>query len=466
MSHVYPDDRSFVQKTNRRAFYENESFDICFRIVRKGGAECIVRSKGEVIIDAEDQALRMLGTLQDVTEITRVEEKLEVVEKVIETTIEGVMISDQNGVISYVNPAFTKMSGYSGDELIGKKPNIFKSLLHDQVFYREMWVTLIKTGHWHGEVWNRRKNGEIYPVKLTINAIGDLERREKRYACVYYDMTDIKRNELEIQYKAWHDALTGLPNRLLFYDRLNHTINRAKRNGDIFALLSIDLDNFKSINEGMGHPIGDLLLKDVSERLKACVRKGDTVSRLGGDEFTIILDRIDREPEAAVFAGRIVKTLSKPFRYRDEVMYSSVSLGIALYPANGETGESLLKNADTAMYHAKETGKNNYHFFTESLNEKLRHRVDLEKALRKAITGTEMEAYYQPIYSLNSSHVVGMEALVRWHQAEGRVILPADFIPLAEEKGFIVDIDKLMIQKACVFIKKALPLIEWVNIRG
>ncbi len=408
-------------------------------------------------LDASLQKERnALGDLQaaDMIDKRRLTDRLEIAEKVIETTFEGVMVTDQNGVITYVNPAFSEITGYPYKELIGRKPNILKSFLHDQDFYKKMWQSLIGTGQWQGEIWNRRKSGEIYPARLNISAIGDRKQRLRQYVSVYYDITDIKQSEMEINYKAHHDALTGLPNRLLFYDRLNHTISRAKRNNNIFALLFIDLDDFKNINNSLGHPVGDLLLKEVALRLKACARRGDTVSRLGGDEFAIILDRIARAPEAADFSRRVVEALSQPFCYREERLYSSVSLGISLYPEDGETGECLLKNADTAMYHAKDMGKNNYHFFTESLNERLRNRIDLENALRKAILGTEMEAYYQPIYSLESSHVVGMEALVRWRQAGDKVILPADFIPLAEEKGFIVDIDKLMIQKACAFIKK------------
>jgi len=454
LSYVHPNDLQRVKRANREACTENKSYDMIFRIIRKDGVERIVRAKARLAMSEAVPLGRLEGTLEDITEMKRVEDRLAIAEKVIETTIEGVMITDQNGVISNVNPAFIDITGYRFEELIGRKPNILKSFLHDQEFYRKMWHSLIGSGRWQGEIWNRRKSGGIYPARLTITAIGDSKRKDRQYVSVYYDITNIKESEKEIKYKAYHDALTGLPNRLLFYDRLNHTINRAKRNKNIFALLFIDLDDFKNINNRLGHPVGDLLLKEVAERLKACARRGDTVSRLGGDEFAIILDRIEQAPEAAAFSSRVVEALSQPFSYQDDAVYSSVSLGISLYPENGETGECLLKNADTAMYHAKDMGKNNYHFFTESLNERLRNRLDLENALRKAILGTEMLAYYQPIYSLQSSNVVGMEALVRWCQAGNKIVLPADFIPLAEEKGFIVDIDMLMIQKACAFIKK------------
>ncbi|MEC4677969.1 MAG: EAL domain-containing protein, partial [Nitrospirota bacterium] len=304
------------------------------------------------------------------------------------------------------------------------------------------------------EIWNRRKNGEVYPERLTITEIRDSSARVTQYAAVFYDITEIKQNEMKIEYKAYHDALTGLPNRQLFYDRLRQTIKHAKRANTIFALLYIDLDDFKIINDSKGHSFGDLFLKELARRLQIGARSEDTVSRLGGDEFTIILDKLQEEEEAALVASRIVKSISKPFVHRNEVIYASVSIGIALYPDNGNSTEVLLKNADIAMYHAKETGKNNFHFFTKSLNEKILKQVALEKALRKGMDNAVLETYYQPIVRLQDRHIAGMEALVRWPQGNGHFISPVEFIPLAEEKGMIVEIDKLMIKNVCTFIQK------------
>jgi len=391
------------------------------------------------------------------------ESELALLSEVVESTLEGVMITDQNGVIISTNAALLEMTGYSGDELIGKKPDIFKSYRHGDDFYRKMRQSLGESGRWHGEIWNRRKNGKIHPVRLTITGIKDAEGRTTRYASVYCDMTHIKQNEEEVSHKATHDDLTGLPNRLLFYDRLSQVINSAKRTKRPFALLYIDLDHFKNINDSMGHSTGDILLQEMALRLTACVLEGNTVSRLGGDEFTIILDCLeqesDQEADAAELAEKVLKALSAPFHLRGETIYSSVSIGIALYPANGKTVEMLLRNADMAMYHAKDIGgRNSYRFYTRALNEKIHKRVELENALRKAMAQRTLVAYYQPIYSLKNSQVVGMEALVRWPQNSGKLVLPDKFIPLAEEKGFIVDIDMFMIQKACAFIRKIIEV--------
>lgn len=451
---VHADDREIFRAMNEAANFEKKPYDLEVRVPGKEGAPRIMRVKGKAYLDAKGKVYKMSGTLQDITDRKRVDERLKLSAKVIENIVEGVVITDHNSVIQSVNPAFTEITGYREEEVIGKKPAILRSGRHDARFYQAMWADLIETGRWEGEIWNRRKNGEVYPERLTITEIKDSSGDVTQYAAVFYDITEIKQNEMQIEYKAYHDALTGLPNRQLFYDRLWQTIQHSERAKTVFALLYIDLDDFKIINDSKGHSVGDLFLKEMARRLKACARSGDTVSRLGGDEFTIILDKLGEEEEAALVAGRIVSSISKPFRHRNEWIYSSVSIGIALYPDNGGTTEILLKNADIAMYHAKETGKNNFHFFTKSLNEKIIKQVELEKALRKCMDGKELETYYQPIIRLQDRHIAAMEALARWPQPHGLFLSPAEFIPLAEEKGMIVEIDKLMIENVCAFIQK------------
>lgn len=460
LAYVDPDDRDSVEKARQSAVHksadDNKPYDIEYRIKRRDQVERIIHSKGKVLRDENGVALSMVGTIQDITEWKEAEEKLKLFSKVFENTIEGVMITDPNAIITSVNPAFTEITGFSTEEAIGKKPNILRSGKQNPDFYKKMWQMLLKTGRWRGEIWNRRKSGEIYPERLTIAAIKDDEGKTTQYASVFYDITAIKQTEMEIEYKAYHDALTGLPNRQLFFDRLNQTLKRAKRHRSIVALLYIDLDNFKTVNDVQGHDIGDLLLQEVSNRLLKCSRAEDTVSRLGGDEFTIILEKINNEQEAALIADRVVTQLSKPFKHlTNETIFPSVSVGIASYPRNGENVESLLKNADIAMYHSKDLGKNGYQFFTQSLNEHIQKRAALESAFKKALAQDDILPYFQPIISLEKQEIVGLEALARWttHQ-EGPMVPASEFIPLAEEKGLVVEIDKRMVEKTCLFLKR------------
>ncbi len=451
---IHKEDRDLFREANDDAVLLKTPYDIELRMLGGDQVKRIVRAQGKSYLDHSGDAYKISGTLQDITDRKHINEKLALSAKVIENILEGVMITDCDSVIQSVNPAFSEITGYSAKEVIGKNPSILRSGKHDQTFYEAMWSALLEKGRWEGEIWNRRKNGEVYPERLTITEIRDSSKRVTQYAAVFYDITEIKQNEQKIEYKAYHDALTGLPNRQLFYDRLRQTIKHTKSANTIFALLYIDLDDFKIINDSKGHSFGDLFLKELARRLQIGARSGDTVSRLGGDEFTIILHKLQEEEEAALVAARIVKAISKPFIHRNEIIYTSVSIGIALYPENGDSTEVLLKNADIAMYHAKETGKNNFHFFTSSLNEKILKQVALEKALRKGMDNGILETHYQPIIRLKDRHIAGMEALVRWPQGNGHFISPVEFIPLAEEKGMIIEIDKLMIENVCAFIQK------------
>ena len=425
-----------------------------FQLKRKNGEIFPVENTVTEIVDDSGLRTTIVSVIRDIKEKKYADEKIKLAAKVIDNAIEGIMITDQNAVIQSVNPAFTVITGYTSEEVVGKKTNILKSDRHGKNFYKNMWNNLLETGQWSGEIWNRRKNGEAYPERLTITAIKNDEDKTTQYASIFYDITEIKQNEMEIEFKAYHDALTELPNRQLFYDRLKQTINRARRKKNLFALLFIDLDNLKKINDSIGHLTGDLLLQETAGRLVSIAREGDTVARLGGDEFVVILDNIKYEKEAAIIANRIIFTLSKPFNLKDKLFYISASIGITLYPENGETAEDLIKKADIAMYHVKNIGKNNYQFFSEKMNEKLIKRVELETNLRKAWENRELVAYYQPIVNMKSGNIISMEALARWPQPKGKFIPPSDFIPVAEENGLILEIDEFMLEKASLFMKR------------
>jgi diguanylate cyclase (GGDEF)-like protein/PAS domain S-box-containing protein len=369
--------------------------------------------------------------------------------------VEGILITDENANIHFTNKAFTAITGYSSEESFGKNPNMLKSGKHDDEFYKKLWKSLKEDGLWKGEIWNKRKDGEVYPQRLTITTIKDhSDGGRVHYASIFYDLSEVKKDEAELKYKANYDVITGLPNRNLFKDRLEQSINRAKRGKEKFAVLFVDLDDFKNINDSFGHNVGDLLLKEISMRLINCARDVDTVSHIGGDEFTVILDTVNTEEDIRIVASRILESISKPFYFEGNELHSTVSIGIAMYPSNGRSVGELIRNADMAMYHVKDDGKNNYHYFTESLNDKASKRMELEIGLRKAIKNKEIIAFYQPKVDIKTGEIIGMEALARWPKLDGTFAEPSEFTAVAEQTGLIMEMDMLILEKSCIFLKK------------
>ncbi len=377
------------------------------------------------------------------------EEKLMLASHVYENTIEGIIVTDIKGQILSVNPAFTAITGYSAKEAIGNTPRLLKSNKHDRPFYKQMWRSLITQGTWKGEIWNRRKSGEIYPERLAISAIKDSNGKTTRYTAVFYDITDIKESEDRIKHRAFHDPLTELPNRLLFQDRLLQAIAHAKRSHDQLAIMFMDVDHFKNLNDTLGHHTGDIFLHQLASQLTEIIRVEDTVSRMGGDEFTILLTQISSEADAASIADKILTLFKKPFNLGGHSIHLGASIGIALYPNDGSDTDTLIRNADTAMYHAKEQGRNNYQFFTSEMESRVRERVILEADLRKGLDRDEFTLYYQPIYDLKTEAIMGFEALIRWQHPESGFVSPDKFIPIAEERGLIIPIGEWVLRTAC-----------------
>jgi len=365
-----------------------------------------------------------------------------------------VMVTDPRGVIQFVNPAFTSITGYAAEEALDKNPNILRSDRHDDGFYKELWGRLIGEGKWRGEIWNRKKNGEPYLQRTTIAAIRDENEKLTHYSAVFSDITKARLDEMKIEHQAYHDTLTGLPNRQLFLDRLTQAAQRAKRNNSKFAVLFIDLDDFKRVNDSFGHVAGDGLLVEIARRLGACARGEDTVARLGGDEFTMIMEKIHDHNEPAKVAQRVIDSVTTPFPWSGENIYATVSIGVAMFPEDGATADDLLKNADLAMYNVKDVGKNKYLFFTREMNEKLTRRIEMEQRLCRAVTNREFIVYYQPKVKAGSREFTGVEALVRWRKDEDAILSPAEFIPLAEETGLIVPIGEQVFREACAQVKK------------
>lgn len=382
---------------------------------------------------------------------------LHLAHKIIEASLDGVIILNAKGLIEYVNPTFTNVTGYSSVEAIGQSPSLFKSGHHDKNYYKEMWAQLQKEGYWQGEIWNRRKNGEIYPEWLTITAIKDDAGNIIQHAGIFCDISERKSQETEIRRLAYFDELTQLPNRRLYSDRLNMAIARAKRHNERLAVMFVDLDHFKKINDTLGHYTGDKILIEAAARLVHCTRDEDTVARLGGDEFILLFPEIESVDEVTKVADRIIQAFSEHFEIKDKKLFVTASLGIAIFPADGDDAEVLIKNADAAMYRSKDDGRSTFNLFNESFTKQGMRQLMIEGALRNAINNNEFELFFQPQASAHNGVLIAAEALLRWHNEEVGDIGPAEFIPIAEEIGIISKIGEWVLRNACAQIK------DWQN---
>lgn len=393
------------------------------------------------------------GYIRDITKRKQMEEALQLSSMVLQNSGEAMLVTDENNEIIAINPAFTKITGYSLEEVKGKNPRMFQSGRHAPAFFQAMWDLIVSTGQWQGEIWDKSRNGAIQAKWLTINTIRNKDGSIHRYVALFSDITEKKKSEELIWRQANFDTLTGLPNRDMFRDRLGQEVKKSIRAELPLALLLIDLDQFKEVNDTLGHAVGDMLLKEAARRISACVRESDTVARLGGDEFTIVISEISDKTHVEDVAQKITSKLAEPFHLGNEVVYISASIGITLYPNDSIDIDALMKNADQAMYVAKNKGRNRFSYFTVSLQDSAQRRLRLTNDLRGALDAGQLSIHFQPIVALSTGRIHKAEALIRWNHAEQGMVSPAEFIPLAEETGLIHEIGDWVFKESARWAK-------------
>lgn len=447
---IYAEDQAMVAATLATAIKTQAAFKLEFRFQQADGRLSWVIAQFNPEVDAAALVIGYIGTITDISALKETEASLRQDAAIFDSTREGVMLTDINLRILKVNPAFSLITGYNPADVLGKTPAILHSGRHDARFYANMWASIIQSGYWQGEIWNRRQNGEIYPQLLSISAITDQAGQVVSYVGVFTDISKLKASESKLEFLAHHDPLTGLPNRLLLMSRLEHALVSAQRNNKFLAVLMIDLDRFKEVNDSLGHLAGDELLQQVGKRILSRLRSVDMVCRLGGDEFTVLLEDIAHADDAARIANEIIASVSEPWQLNSghEVRIGA-SVGISLYPAHGDSAEHLIQHADTALYQAKSEGRGRFKYFSEELTYAARARIDLEARLRLALENSEFCLRYQAEIDVATDRIVGAEAQVCWQDPQRGLIPPREFMPVAEESGLAIAIGNWLLQQVC-----------------
>jgi len=431
---------------------EVKNYEITLR--KKDMTPVIVEMNTKIIYDNIKNPVAIEGIFRDITYRKEYEKQLNLMGIVFDTAIESIMITNSRGVINNVNPAFTEITGYRAKEVIGKTPKILKSERQPEHFYIGMQKKLFREGRWTGEIWNKKANGEIYPEWLSIINIKDAKGRITHYVYMGHDITELKRSEEQLKHQAYHDPLTGLPNRELMVDRLEMALAYASRHDKKLAVLFVDLDNFKQVNDTAGHHVGDIFLQKISSLLQDCCREEDTVARMGGDEFVILLPDADDNHSAVNVCRRVIETFSTPMEIRGYKLVPSASIGIAVYPKDGITCTDLLRAADMAMYYAKQQGKGDYIFYNTFMDTSDSIRLGIEADLYNAVKNNEFILNYQPVVSLKDNRIKGFEVLIRWRKPDGTLVLPGEFIDIAEQSSLILSIGHFVIEEACRILQK------------
>jgi diguanylate cyclase (GGDEF)-like protein/PAS domain S-box-containing protein len=420
------------------------------------------------VLGKDGQPVGLIGLAADITEKQNAEERLRLTAKMFENTLDGVIIADSGGTILEVNDAFCTITGYTREEAIGQNPRFLRSGLQDAAFYKAMWRSIGETGHWRGEIWNRRKNGESLAELLTISAVTGADGKVSHYVGVASDITQVKQHAKQLEHIAHFDALTDVPNRVLFADRLHQALAHSKREGSILAVCYLDLDGFKLINDTMGHEAGDRVLIEVTRRIKATIRGDDTVARLGGDEFAVLLQGLRATEECSASLNRLLEAISHPIEIKGQLFEVSASIGVALFPGDDLDADTLLRHADQAMYSAKQAGKNRYHLYDATNDRRTRSHLEFLKRLAVALVCNEFELYYQPKVDMRTRRLIGAEALIRWNHPERGVLAPAEFLHAIEGTTLEVELGDWVITSALqqleIWHKAGLQLELSINI--
>lgn len=447
---LHPEDRQRVRQAVERAINTGAVLDETARLQRFDGSYCWFHARGQRHLNRKGQPERFSGILTDLTHQRSTEQRQRLASAVVDNTAEGVVVTDAESRIISVNTAVTQVTGYSEAELLGNNPRIFKSGRHDKAFYAAMWHSVHTDGHWQGEVWNRRKNGEIFPEHMSLSAVRDAQGQVTHYICMFSDTSAEKAQIQRLEQLAHYDPLTGLANRRWFGEQLTHAVQQAQASGEIMAVLLLNLDRFKDVNDSYGHTVGDEVLKHIARQVRANLRPGDVVGRLAGDETAVLVRQLRHADGAAAVARNLITAVGQPWISPDQLeVVAGVSVGICMFPAQARSADDLLQGAHAAVYGAKAQGRGVYCFFCEDMTQAARARLELEARLRLALTQERLQLYYQPQVDITSGRIVGVEALLRWLDPEEGMISPARFIPVAESSGLIGPLGQWVIQEAC-----------------
>nr|WP_305906742.1 CHASE domain-containing protein [Methylomarinum sp. Ch1-1]MDP4519445.1 EAL domain-containing protein [Methylomarinum sp. Ch1-1] len=445
---LHPNDFPRVESEFKRSIATGEKFKSSFRISLGNGEIRVLEAHATLLQDSGGKPVRMVGINSDITERRRNEEKLMLAANVFEHAHEGIMITDENERIIDVNPTFCELTGYSKNEIIGETPRMLQSGRQEKAFYQHMWQEIKTSGFWQGEIWNRRKNGELYAELLSISTIRELGEQSYRYVAIFSDITKLKHQQEKLIRLAHYDALTQLPNRVLLADHLNKAMAQARRSGLVLAVCYLDLDGFKPVNDNYGHDVGDQLLVKVAERLNDHMRASDSVSRLGGDEFVLLLNNLEGVEECDHALQRLMERMTATYHVDDKRILVSASIGVTLFPWDDVDADTLLRHADQAMYRAKENGRNRYQIFDPERDRQVRAHREALNRIEQALQNQEFVLYYQPKVDMRRGKVLGAEALLRWLHPEQGLLPPGKFLPIAEESDFSIQLGEWVLNEA------------------